>query len=141
MIIAMDPYRTLGVTRSCTHDAVKEAFLARVPLAHPDHGGKDLAFIELRAAYEKIIAALTDRRSRPRPDTDWRPPEPRDDGGQMRSLIRPEPFSPAHRNAPRTKNIPKNPPIRPLPGKPISGWLRYASRSRPRKTVPLGKES
>jgi hypothetical protein len=102
----MDPYRTLGVTRSCTREQVKEAFLARVPLAHPDHGGKDLAFIELRAAYEKIIAAL-DRRSRPRPDTDWRPPEPRDDGGQM-PLNPTRTLSPAHRNAPHEEHSQKS---------------------------------
>ena len=57
----MDPYRTLGVPRGCTREEVKAAFRARVPLAHPDRGGEDGTFIQLRAAYEQILAEL-DRR-------------------------------------------------------------------------------
>ena len=67
----MDPYRTLGVPRGCSREAVKEAFRAKVPLAHPDRGGEDVTFIELRAAYERILREL-DRRPRPRPDIDRR---------------------------------------------------------------------
>jgi hypothetical protein len=65
---AMDPYRTLGVPIGCTRAEVKEAFRARVLFAHPDHGGEDSTFIQLRAAYMQIMEEL-DRRPTPRPDT------------------------------------------------------------------------
>jgi curved DNA-binding protein CbpA len=75
----MDPYRTLGVLRSCTRKEVKDAFLARVPSAHPDHGGEDLTFIQLRAAYEQVLSEL-DRRARTTPDTNRPSRTPREDG-------------------------------------------------------------
>jgi hypothetical protein len=58
----MDPYRILGVPRGCKPESVKAAFLARVGSAHPDSGGEDSAFIQLRAAYEEILGEL-DRRA------------------------------------------------------------------------------
>jgi DnaJ domain len=58
----MDAYRTLGVPRGCTREAVKAAFRAKVAAAHPDSGGEDLAFIRLRAAYDGILTEL-DRRA------------------------------------------------------------------------------
>ena len=75
----MDPYRTLGVPRGCTREEVKAAFRARVPLAHPDRGGDELTFIDLRRAYERILADL-DRRRRPRPDVNRAAPTPGHDG-------------------------------------------------------------
>jgi hypothetical protein len=72
----MDAYTTLGVSRGCTREEVKEAFRVRVPFAHPDRGGDDLTFIQLRASYEQIMAEL-DQASNPRAH---RPtPGPRDD--------------------------------------------------------------
>jgi hypothetical protein len=79
---AMDPYRTLGVPRGCTREEVKEAFLARVPSAHPDRGGDHLAFIHLRAAYEQILADL-DRLPRPELGTHWPAQATREDGIPM----------------------------------------------------------
>ena len=52
----MDPYRMLGVSRGCTPEEVKAAFRAIVPSAHPDHGGEDLTFIQIHAAYEQVLA-------------------------------------------------------------------------------------
>ena len=54
----MDPYRTLGVSRGCNREEVKEAFRVRVQHVHPDHGGEDVSFIRLRMAYEQILAEL-----------------------------------------------------------------------------------
>ena len=59
----MDPYRTLGVSRDCTREELKAAFRARVPPTHPDRGGDDADFIQLRRSYERILAVL-DRRER-----------------------------------------------------------------------------
>lgn len=58
----IDPYRTLGVERGCTHEEVREAFRARVMAVHPDRGGEELRFVQLRAAYEEIVGHL-DRRA------------------------------------------------------------------------------
>src|SRR5262249_54905745 len=60
---AMDPYRILRVERGCTREEVKEAFRAKVVCAHPDRGGEQLTFVQLRAAYEQILREL-DRRPR-----------------------------------------------------------------------------
>jgi curved DNA-binding protein CbpA len=54
----MDPYEILGVARGCTHPKVREAFLVKVRRAHPDHGGDDTSFAQLRAAYEQILDEL-----------------------------------------------------------------------------------
>jgi hypothetical protein len=54
----MDPYQILGVPRDCTRQRVKEAFRARARIAHPDRGGDIPAFIQLRKAYEQILADL-----------------------------------------------------------------------------------
>lgn len=67
---ATDPYRTLGVARGCTHDEVREAYRTLALAAHPDRGGEEVSFIQLRAAYEEIVADL-DRRALAEP-----PPQP-----------------------------------------------------------------
>ncbi len=54
----MDPYLTLGVSKDCNREEVKEAFRVRVLLVHPDHGGEQVSFIQLRTAYEQILAEL-----------------------------------------------------------------------------------
>jgi hypothetical protein len=61
----MDPYWTLGVSKECTHDEVKDAYRAKARATHPDRGGDELAFIRLHAAYEEILAEL-ERRPLPR---------------------------------------------------------------------------
>jgi hypothetical protein len=63
-LIAMDPYVILGVPKGCTRDEVSKAFRTLVRYAHPDHGGGDRSFLEIRAAYEQILEEL-DRRNRP----------------------------------------------------------------------------
>jgi curved DNA-binding protein CbpA len=54
----MDPYRILGVSRNCTREAAKFAFRARVWQAHPDRGGEAEAFIQICAAYKRILEEL-----------------------------------------------------------------------------------
>jgi DnaJ domain len=85
----MDPYYTLGVPKDCTREELKEAFRAKARRAHPDRGGEPAAFIQLRHAYNQIIAEMGRRppvpiaekiarpaRPDPRPtqpDPDWEP--------------------------------------------------------------------
>ena len=73
----MDPYRTLGVPRNCTREEAGAAFRARVASVHPDRGGDDAAFIQLRAAYKLILAELNRRR---RPMTERPAPAARNNG-------------------------------------------------------------
>ena len=54
----MDPYLTLGLEKGCNREEVKEAFRLKVQYVHPDHGGEHSSFIELRNAYEQILAEL-----------------------------------------------------------------------------------
>jgi hypothetical protein len=75
----MDPYRTLGVPRGCTREELKAAFRARARYAHPDRGGKVTSFIQLRAAFEQIMADL-DRRPRLGPDIPRPARAPRSEG-------------------------------------------------------------
>ena len=86
----MDPHQVLGLARSCTREEAKEAFLAKAASAHPDHGGEEVTFIQLRAAYEQVLAEL-DRRRRPVVD----PPSPPHRTASRRPLSFPErPTSP-----------------------------------------------
>lgn len=54
----MDPYSTLGVSRGCTREQVKEAFRSLVHRAHPDRGGDGEAFVRLCAAYREVLNEL-----------------------------------------------------------------------------------
>jgi hypothetical protein len=54
----MDPYQTLGVSRTCTRAQVKEVFRTRAWYAHPDRGGEDEAFVRLCTAYKQILEEL-----------------------------------------------------------------------------------
>jgi len=54
----MDPYQTLGVPKDCSREKVKEVFRARARRAHPDRGGAIPEFVQLRKAYEQILADL-----------------------------------------------------------------------------------
>jgi DnaJ domain len=58
---AMSPYQILGVARGSTPEEIKQAFLLKVQAVHPDHGGDDPSFIELRTAYEQILDELKRR--------------------------------------------------------------------------------
>ncbi len=60
----MDLYQTLGVSRSCTREEVKEAFRARAWYAHPDRGGENETFIRICAAYKQILEDLARRPNR-----------------------------------------------------------------------------
>ena len=78
----MDPYVTLGVPKGCNREEVKEAFRVRAQYAHPDRGGEVLSFIELRTAYEQILAELDqdlDPNAAPRKSAG----DPRDEGRPM----------------------------------------------------------
>jgi curved DNA-binding protein CbpA len=57
----MNPYHLLGVATDCTRAEVRQAFLLKAQHAHPDHGGEDPSFVQIRAAYEQILREL-DRR-------------------------------------------------------------------------------
>jgi len=125
----MDPYRILGVARGCTREEVKEAFRAKVPSTHPDRGGADLTFIQLRAAYEQILAEL-DRR--PRPDTNWPARVPRDDGTT-------KPLDPTrdlgrvlHEEAPHGEHAPRSPGSVVTPETDIA-WLHRISAEAERR--------
>jgi DnaJ domain len=71
----MDPYQTLGVSRLCTREEVKEVFRTRAWYAHPDRGGDDETFIRLCSAYKQILDEL-DRRPNPSPRKPARDPRP-----------------------------------------------------------------
>jgi hypothetical protein len=132
----MDPYQTLGVTRGCTREEVKNAFRARVWSAHPDLGGQESTFIEICIAYQKILAELDRRpgavavmpaqgpRKRPssRPaDPDWepdlivlaKPPDPRWEPDLV-LLDEPPGFAPRPGDPRRTRNT-------------YIAWLRWIS--------------
>jgi hypothetical protein len=87
----MDPYLALGVPRGCSRQEVKAAFRARVRYAHPDRGGEVLLFVQLRTAYEQILAELDQS---PGPDTGKRGPDPSDEHSSMttRSGVAEEPY-------------------------------------------------
>jgi hypothetical protein len=61
----MDPYQTLGISRTCTREEVKQVFRVRAWYAHPDRGGENATFIQLCTAYKLILDDL-DRRPNPR---------------------------------------------------------------------------
>jgi hypothetical protein len=67
----VDPYSILGVRKDCTRAEVKVAFRAKLQFVHPDRGGDDAAFIQIRSAYEQILIEL-DRRPPPMADA-YRP--------------------------------------------------------------------
>src|SRR6185312_6091388 len=62
----MDPYQTLGISRTCSREEVKLVFRVRAWYAHPDRGGESATFIQLCTAYKQILDDL-DRRPNPRP--------------------------------------------------------------------------
>ena len=81
--LSMDPFRALGLARDCTRDQVRAAFLARVPSTHPDRGGEDADFVELRAAYERILAILERREGRKSAGNG--PQRPKDADGEVKA--------------------------------------------------------
>ncbi len=130
----MDPYRTLGVSRSCTRVELKEAFRARVASAHPDRGGDDAVFIQLRAAYERILAEL-DRRAQSRPEAELSRREAPGDGTT-------EPLASTPESAQYEKDETADKKPRPRPPDPAVvrkayiAWLSHASAEADR-TDPL----
>jgi hypothetical protein len=52
-----DPYKVLGVERTCTDSDVKKAYRALSRTTHPDKGGSDAAFQRVTQAYERIKTA------------------------------------------------------------------------------------
>ncbi len=56
--------RTLGVTGRPTKLAIKKAFRQAALLYHPDTKGSDKEFINLRKAYDKLLAMKSDELAR-----------------------------------------------------------------------------
>jgi hypothetical protein len=121
----MDPYRILGVPRGCTREEVKEAFRVKVQRAHPDRGGEDLSFIQLRAAYERILAEIDRRRGptvptpgqAPRNRRPPKPPDPsRDADLVMRDVV------PRNDRPPKPPDPNWNPDLVLVPKPPEPGW-------------------
>lgn len=48
------PFTILGVEEDCTPEQVETAFRQKAMETHPDHGGSDMEFIKVYAAYEAI---------------------------------------------------------------------------------------
>jgi hypothetical protein len=65
----MDPYRILGIARSCTLEEVKRAYRAKVWQTHPDLGGDEPTFIEVCEAYKQVLAEVARRPMRAYPDS------------------------------------------------------------------------
>lgn len=55
---------TLGLVPPCTVEDVKQAFLAKVKTAHPDHGGDPAEFLKLQEAFENATEWAQFRASR-----------------------------------------------------------------------------
>jgi DnaJ domain len=127
----MDPYRTLGVTRGCTREDVKEAFRARVASAHPDRGGEEAAFIELRTAYERILAEL-DRRTRPRRETKRSARPSRNEGGTKPLDSTPDPGRADRAEVSRHDHTPR-PPDPVISRRAYISWLSRASAEADRR--------
>jgi hypothetical protein len=71
-----DPYEILGVARGASFDEIKVAYRRACKSKHPDMGGSDAEFIELRNAYDHVLNDLKhgyqqQREAPPRPDDEW----------------------------------------------------------------------
>ena len=63
----VDPWAMLGVDKDATLPEIKRAFKAKALQVHPDKGGTEEDFVNLRAAYDTITYEIT------RPDAErWR---------------------------------------------------------------------
>lgn len=71
MGVVRDPYRILGVEPDADDHAIRAAYRRRARETHPDRGGSDEAFREVRAAYDTLRD--TSRR------TQWRAAHERDE--------------------------------------------------------------
>ena len=72
----MDPYVILGVPKGCTRDEVSKAFRTLVRYAHPDHGGEDRSFLEIRAGLRADPRGAGSTQSTDRGSARRRPPRP-----------------------------------------------------------------
>ena len=50
----LDPYKILGIKQDATKRDIDKAYRKRASETHPDHGGSNEEFIQVRAAYEAI---------------------------------------------------------------------------------------
>jgi curved DNA-binding protein CbpA len=46
----------LGVSKDASDDEIKRAFRARALVTHPDRGGDAEAFVEVKRAYDALMA-------------------------------------------------------------------------------------
>lgn len=93
-----DPYRTLGVPRTASPEAIRAAYRAAIRAAHPDAGGSQETASDLNAAY----AILSDPTRR----ADWDRAHPAPGGPTRQAstarppVRRPPPAAPAPRSSP-----------------------------------------
>lgn len=59
----MDYYKTLGVARGATEEAIKKAYRKLAMTHHPDRGGNEEEFKKIKEAYEKLTSGQTDAHS------------------------------------------------------------------------------
>ncbi|SVE28952.1 uncharacterized protein METZ01_LOCUS481806, partial [marine metagenome] len=50
----IDPYSVLGVSRNASKDDIKKAYRKLAMKNHPDRGGDETKFKEIKEAYERI---------------------------------------------------------------------------------------
>lgn len=51
----MTDYQLLGVTAEASDKEIRKAFRRKALKLHPDHGGTDQAFRQLKAAFERLL--------------------------------------------------------------------------------------
>lgn len=51
----MNPYEILGLSTNCTEQELKQRYKQLAQIFHPDKGGSNTKFVEIRTAYEILI--------------------------------------------------------------------------------------
>ena len=74
----LDPYSTLGVPRDANEATIRRAFRKQARRAHPDGGGSDDAFNQLKNAYDILSDPERRRRYDQTGETEQSPPNPRE---------------------------------------------------------------
>ena len=51
----MDPYKILGIEKGASREQIKKAFREKAAMYHPDKGGEQWAFEQVRIAYDQLL--------------------------------------------------------------------------------------